>query len=474
MHLKLGNENEKKESFNLWKLVEHNIQMMLPEACHKRLQLLCHIDESVPIYFKGLRIYLERTLLNLLSNALKFTNKGYVAINVDVLPKENVVYRTGDKAQLRISVQDSGIGIPKDKLEIIFKNLSGLTPSCQGVCKVSELGLYMVKHCVKVMGGAIWVDSDVGKGSTFTMTFPLIVSDGADYETLSYDMQKTKVHTQTISSSKKNIPEESEQSDSAERILIVEDNLIAAKAVKTNINRLYPSFICDIAENGLRAVQMAQEHRYCFILMDIGLPDIDGIEVTKRIRVSSHRDVMQTAIIALTSYISTWDKKEEAFMAGMQDVFTKPLPPSSLESLMQQYVFKPKHKLVLCKETELIKSTIHENVQVIDRAKCLEQCGGDEGWLEELLSELASDLKLSQVRLEQFYAAHDYNALRAELHRVCGGLAYLTIPQLDKALAEFHKAVSVEPQNPKKLENSYEDLQQAMNAFWTRLELNNT
>jgi two-component system, OmpR family, aerobic respiration control sensor histidine kinase ArcB len=235
--------------------------------------------------------------------------------------------------------------------------------------------------------------------------------------------------------------------------------------VQSTITRAYSHCACDKAENGKKAVKMAEENNYDFILMDIGLPDIDGIEVTKQIRAFKNPQIAQVPIVALTAHASNKEMKEKALAAGMQDVLAKPLASSTLESLMRQYVFNLEEKLASGKETAKSPKD-QEKVVIIDWAKCLEQLGGDEKCLHELIAELVIDLKISQEKLAKSYADHDVLALRAELHRVRGGLAYLTLPQLDQAFAEFHAAVKATPQNSKHLEKLYSELQHAMHAFW--------
>jgi two-component system, OmpR family, aerobic respiration control sensor histidine kinase ArcB len=107
---------------------------------------------------------------------------------------------------------------------------------------------------------------------------------------------------------------------------------------------------------------------------------------------------------------------------------------------------------------------------IIDWPQCLEQYNGDEEFVRELLSDLAIDLKMSQEKLAKAYKIHDDEALRTELHRVRGGVVCLSLPQLDKALAEFHEAVKAKPQDPKHLEKTYSHLQQALKAFWGKLD----
>ena len=463
MRLESGKAPEREESFDLRELVEHNIEIMKPTARHKKLKLSYEIDDQIPVYFSGLRHYLDRTLLNLLSNALKFTDKGFVKINIQILGESPSAYLLGDQIKLKISVQDSGIGIPKDKFETIFEHFSRLTSSYQGIYKGAGLGLYTVKHYVEAMSAKLKVESEVGQGTCFIIILPLTVSDHSDREKVTYRIPRPKAApiVQTSLSVKEVI-----ETDVMARILIVEDNQIAAKAMQSTITRLYSHCACDRAENGEQAIKMAKENQYDFILMDIGLPDIDGIEVTKQIRALNNSRA-KVPIVALTGHGSDWERREEALAAGMQDVYSKPLITSVLESLMQNYVFNPEEQLVSPQPTT---ADMQQDIaSIIDWKQCLAQYNGDEACVLELLADLAADLRMSQTKLAKAYRAHDDKTLRDELHRVHGGVVCLTLPQLDKAIAEFHAAVKDTPQNPKHLEKTYLHLQQALSAFWKAL-----
>ena len=260
MRLESGKAPEKVESFNLRDLVEQNIEIMKPTARHKKLKLSYEIDDRIPVYFSGLRHYLDRALLNLLSNALKFTSKGFVKINIQILGKSRSAYLLSDKIKLKISVQDSGIGIPEDKFETIFEHFSRLTPSYQGTYKGAGLGLFTVKHYVAAMKAKIKVESQVGEGTCFTITLPLTVSDHSDREKSSNRAPIKKIASPQISAIQNQIA----KTEATVSILIVEDNLIAARSVQASINRL--NCASAVAADGRQAIEMVKKHDYDLVL----------------------------------------------------------------------------------------------------------------------------------------------------------------------------------------------------------------
>lgn len=471
MSLESGKVPEQAESFSLHELVEHNIELMRPVARHKKLTLICEMDEKIPSYVNGFHRYLDRTLLNLLSNALKFTEKGFVKIKLQLLNSPQSGFVVGDRIELKIVIEDSGIGIPQDKFETIFENFSRLTPSYQGLYKGAGLGLYTVKRYIEAMQATIDLESEVGKGSCFTIKLPLIVSDHSDREKISYRTPEKK-KDKPIQAAQKNTAKASINTEATVRILMVEDNLIAAKAAQSTIRHLYRDCACDRAETGQEAINLAQQNVYDFILMDIGLPDIDGIEATRQIRALSSRKHAQVPIIALTGHGSNWDKKEQALAAGMNEVFEKPLTESKLELLMQHFVFNPKQNEGSIEKTHSEKAGIQNIIPVIDWNQCLEQFNGDEAVVRELLVSLAMDLKLSQEKIAELYAANNEEALRAELHRLNGGIVYFSLPQLSQTLAAFHEAVKAKLQQAKRLEATYAAFHEAINTFLTTVQQN--
>lgn len=468
MSLEAGKVSEQPESFSLHELVEHNVELMHPIARHRKLELLCEIDATVPVYVSGLHHYLDRTLLNLLSNALKFTEKGFVKISVQMVSTHQSSFSIGEDVELTIVVEDSGIGIPQDKYETIFEHFSRLTPSYQGIYKGAGLGLFTVKQYIEAMQATIRVESEMGQGTRFIIRLPLTVSDHSDREKVSYrepvkkeplPIQPTAVVQQQQITASAN-----PGANATTRILIVEDNYIAAKGARGTIQDHYNHCACDIAGTGKEAIQMAQANHYDFILMDIGLPDIDGIEVTRQIRAFQAAERAQVPIVALTGHGSNWEKKEEALAAGMQEVYEKPLTKTKLDWLMQHYVFKPEYSERAIQEPKPKKTGKHL-IPAIDWEQCLMNFSGDETLVRELLASLAIDIQLTKEKVAEFYAAKDEAALRSELHRFKGGVDYLSLPQLTITLSAFHLAVKEKPQQAKKLEKTYLAFQEAMNAL---------
>ncbi|MBA2652420.1 MAG: response regulator [Tatlockia sp.] len=473
MSLESGHILEEPESFNLYDLIMHNINLLQPAAFHKKITLSSDIDRSIPTYVSGLRNYLDRTLLNLLSNALKFTEKGFVKIKVRFSGTHDLTYHPGDSLTLEISVEDSGIGIPKDKYETIFEHFSRLTPSYQGMYKGAGLGLYTVKRYIKAMNATIEVDSEVGQGTRFIVTLPLIVSDHSDREKEAPYVPKTaKIQDTQLTNTSK--PEEHTK-ENVSAVLIVEDNLLAAKSLQSLLTRL--NCASDHAVNGEQALMMVQTHDYDLVLMDVGLGDgMDGIETTKQIRRLNKPKLSQQPIIAVTGHANDPETREEALTAGMQDVCPKPLQQSTLETLLADYIYNrrkeqalPQKETKACvlewleqkdkfstssSDTSSLKGLSKylpdteeqlfelEQFSLLDVQKGLETLG-NEATLSEILQGMITIIPEQKAEIREAHDAGDWGAVEQLAHKIKGGAEYPGTIRMKYAcqyLERYHKA----------------------------------
>ncbi|MCP4474039.1 MAG: response regulator, partial [Gammaproteobacteria bacterium] len=471
--LESGQSKQTVESFAIRECLEHNKQLQQPVAQDKHLQLTYTISKHVPVYLTGIRSYLDRILLNLVSNGLKFTEKGLVHIHVSLKNDTEQQFKTGDTIQLKISVEDSGIGIPKDKFETIFEHFSRLTSSYNSGYKGAGLGLYAVKQYVNTMKGKIDVTSTVGKGSCFTVILPLTVSDHTDQKVPTIPLSETLNHqvSSILNTAERKKLHQSVSSETATRkVLIVEDHPLAAKAISLPLERNFNCAV-DIVGNGTDAVEIAKKGDYHLIFMDIGLPDFCGIEATKRIR-KFNQDV---PIIALTGHAGHSDKGQEAKAAGMQAILTKPAKPVELEHILQQY--SPDNKMT--NQSEFDPCSVPDHIldksefnDVINWGNCVQQCNGDPNYARNLLSELVEDFENNvKQALSEIYNRQDKTAMREELHRIRGGVCYFDLPQLERALEALHLTLYEKEISSEKVKKLYRALQQYIDTFcmtWRR------
>ena len=235
--------------------------LMQPPFVEKKLDFQVNVDKNMPLICTD-KIKIKLMIIDLISNALKFTKKGKVGLEINLLSREV------DKAKIEIRVNDTGIGIPEDKLDKIFDLLSRIHPSYEGQYSGSGIGLYLVKNTVELLGGEIKVQSEVGKGSCFivTFSFPLILNSSSQKQVLS--VEDGNLNGCIIKQ---------------KRVLIVEDDELNRHIIKKLLLSLnYHVLVESTGEAALETLKQTQA--FDWVLIDITLPNIKGTEVIIRYR----------------------------------------------------------------------------------------------------------------------------------------------------------------------------------------------
>lgn len=290
--------------FSLRKVVENLMEMMRSKADEKGLFLKCSKDNRVVEDLVGDSVRVNQVLLNLISNAIKFTSKGGVKLEVTTLEDDD------KNIKLRFSVSDTGIGIPLNKQDSIFDSFTQAEGDTTRKFGGTGLGLTIVKKLVHLMNGSVSVESTPGEGSTFIAELPF---------------EKAEIKAEAVSTSEEN---ETIEKIGHLNILLAEDNemnQILAKRVLNNFG-----FDVDIAENGKIALDMLREKEYDIILMDIMMPEMDGLEATKIIRHDFPEDKKGIPILAMTAFIFTESDDNKYLSSGMDDYILKPFNPDKL------------------------------------------------------------------------------------------------------------------------------------------------
>ena len=466
-------------------LFDQSIQLLQAVAHHKQLALSVHVAANVPAYLTGMRGYLERIVSNLIGNALKFTPQGFVRVAVSLAvetarPETSRSVAVGETISLLIRVQDSGIGLSSDQFETIFEPFSRLTPSYQGLYSGSGLGLFMVKKYVAAMHGHIAVTSRVNEGSCFSLTLPLVVAAAPTTpatEAVAATSFPCRDSSQRVSRSHstvqpvcaaKEVPVSATQDSRVNaaqeiqtQVLIVEDSRVAALAVEMILHSL--NCAVTVAASGAAALDTVQRQHYDLIIMDIGLPDMTGIALTRQIRALSKPPNAQVPIVALTGHAGQAERRRECLAAGMQAVLNKPTRKADLASILQQYVCDAARSHGPGLRALPRVTSAPEERPVIDWA-------ADKDRPEhtvKLLSLLAEDLPNTREQIAHAYQARDISALRAVLHYMRGGLAYVPLPQLKHAANAFHDIVTADAQKTAPSDTAHNALQQAIDQFLT-------
>lgn len=305
--------------FELRELVENTAEVLRARAHEKGLELNCHFAPDVPTVLAGDPVRMGAVITNLLGNAIKFTEKGEVGVHVENDPEANA------PGALRFRVYDTGIGIPPDKLDVIFDSFVQADSSITREYGGTGLGLTISRRLVELMGGRIWVESTLGQGSTFHFTARFEVPDQANARDLNRGSAQ-KILSLASSTTLKTRPL---------RILLADDSEDNRLLIRAYL-RDTPHQIT-IAEDGAVAVQKFVAGNYDLVLMDVQMPVMDGYAATKAIRKwQSERGVGPTAIIALTAY-ALKEEMQKSLDAGCTAHITKPIKKAQLlEAIYEQ------------------------------------------------------------------------------------------------------------------------------------------
>ncbi|MCX8026922.1 MAG: ATP-binding protein [Thermodesulfovibrionales bacterium] len=286
--------------FNIVKHIDEIVNMFKMQAMNKGLNLYTIIDDNVPTTIKGDSLRLKQVLMNLLSNAIKFTDTGSVELKVS---KEDFKDTSDDRVTLHFTVKDTGIGIEADKIDSVFDIFTQEAPSISRRYGGTGLGLSISKRLVEMMGGRIWVISKKGQGSEFHFT--------ADF-----DVVKEVHEDKTTSVSQFTMPQKKL------KILVVEDNQI--NQIVTSLLISHRGHDVQVVSSAKEAINVLREGIFDVVLMDVQMPDIDGIEATRMIRSDKSLPNPNIPIIAYTAHAMQEDKKR-CLDAGMDGYLTKPL-----------------------------------------------------------------------------------------------------------------------------------------------------
>ena len=296
------------EDFALDELVQ-NLRAMLSDQVHeKQLSFSVNLAPDVPLWLRGDALRITEVLINLLGNALKFTSRGGIILDVATDCRDGAAF-------LHFMVRDTGIGISAGELENLFQPFTQADSSISRRFGGTGLGLAISRQLARLMGGELWCESELGKGSVFHFLLPLARAVQARPDT---DAESRPL----------------EALPPGKRVLLAEDNLINQEIVRELLRRL--GVDCAVAENGRRALDLVSRERYDCVLMDIQMPEMDGLEATRRIRAMPGA-VSRIPVIAMTAGAAPEDVRR-SLAGGLNDHISKPLDPGELREKLNHWL----------------------------------------------------------------------------------------------------------------------------------------
>ena len=439
------------KKFELHKLINNVIDLYRTAADKKGLSLNCHIAQKVPAIVKTDNYRVQRVLINLIGNAIKFTPTGSITLNVSVLNQNK------NEAVLRFEVSDTGIGIPQEKKDYIYEKFTRGTPANNGIYKGSGLGLRIVKRFIEELKGDIDIQSEPNKGTTFYITFsveiPLSndnlepldpINDIDPEEELELDLDKLP----TLKKQDNKIILENDSSLDANKthMLLIEDDALAMYAAESCLKSL--GLQITTASSVEEAKEKLKQHKFDFVISDLGLPDGTGFDIVRYIKKDhTHSLNFNTPFFALTAH-SGKEKELEAADAGFVTLMTKPMTVPRLTSILK-------------KQASLPDTIIDWNFS--------KQQGFDDVTAKKLMDMLQNDLPVEVKNIKNAKKNNNIKQLREIMHKLKGSFCYCGVPKLRNVTNILHDAIK-DTDSLDKIDHLFNDFYKEVNAFLKEYE----
>jgi len=302
--------------FEVREVVDEGLSLLALQARQKGLTFAQQVDPGVPAVVAGDPQRLRQILVNLVGNAIKFTERGSITVTVS---------RSSGAAsavELQFSVADSGIGIPDDKRATVFDSFTQADGSISRRYGGTGLGLTICARLAEAMGGRVWVDSTPDRGSTFHVVLPFEVVQRQD-------RSEPKAHRepQAVPDRVAQLATDLAVNPAALRILVAEDSPVNQRLARALLTRR--GHVVMVANNGQEALDLLERETVDLVVMDVQMPDVDGLEAARRIRARERETGGHLPIIAMTAHAMLGDR-EKCLEAGMDEYVTKPIEPAAL------------------------------------------------------------------------------------------------------------------------------------------------
>lgn len=383
---------------------EYNLGLVLKDICSnmillrladKNVELIVHVKESLPRCFLGDETRIRQIYSNILTNAAKYTNRGYIRVNVDW-------EADGDEAVVKVSVEDTGSGIREESLPTLFDSFQRADMIKNRTIEGTGLGLAICKRLVEGMGGGISVKSTYGIGSVFSFHYRQKIADPSplgNYDYLELPIQAEHERKSFIAPLAK--------------ILVVDDNITNIKVAQGILN-MYQVRV-DTAMSGRECLEKLEKNNYHMVLMDQMMPEMDGIETTARIR--AHRDpgIRSLPVIALTANAIS-GTREMFLQNGFQEYISKPIALSSMEAVLKKFLPPDIIHFVDRSDENEDYSDVRISLPGVDVDEGLKNYGQDTGRYLQILKYICDDGPGHVQRLRDCLSSRNYRQYIYEVH----------------------------------------------------------
>ncbi len=383
--------------FDLLALIDELSSTLGSEARRKRLTLDIHFGSGVPRCIHGDELRIRQVLTNLLANAIKFTEQGKVDLIVDVQP-----------GALLFCVRDTGMGIAPDRLSSIFEPFTQADASMSRRFGGTGLGTTISKQLVELMGGRIWAESTLGQGSAFYVLLPFVAARGAIAQT------ERMTHVPILPPL---------------TILCVDDVAQNLELLSLLLSKQGHAVVS--ATNGGRALELVGQRHFDLVLMDVQMPEMDGLETTRRLRAAEAKSTARrTPVIAMTASVLNTDR-QAARAADMDGFASKPVEPAAL-------IVEIARVLGFLRTAATAREP--STRPVLDHIQGLQRWADNAAAYQQALQHLLVDCATVPKQLQQLAASEDLDSMRGLAHKTRGLAANLGAAQLTAALGELERA----------------------------------
>lgn len=383
------------------------------------------IDDNLPCRMIGDEVRLKQILINLLNNALKFTNEGHISLSMRGFDNNGI------STNIRVKVSDTGIGIKKENFGKLFKNFEQVDTKKNREVEGTGLGLSISKSLIQMMNGNITVESEYGKGTTFTIVISQKIDDNKKISQYSID---------TLADSTRG-PQKSVIYAPKAKILVVDDNKVNLDVAVHLLNhyKINP----DVATSGREAIMLINQNYYDLVFMDHMMPEMDGIEATAIVRSQGDGYSKELPIIALTAN-AIIGAKEMFIEKGLNDFLSKPIEIPELERILTEWLPKQlvsKNKVPDTKKTAASQiSTV--NIPGIDFSAGLAYYAGNKDAYVSVMKTFANSGNTAVTNIQQYFADRDYKNYTIEVHGLKSAslsIGAVSLSQLAKDLEQCGK-----------------------------------
>lgn len=395
--IEAGRMELEKHPFSIRKNVESLIATIRFKAEEKGLDLVLDMADDIPETLLGDGLRLNQILLNLVSNAIKFTAEGEVRVTTRLI---DII---GAQARIFFSVKDTGIGIESEHLETIFDSFTQAATDTTRLYGGTGLGLAIVKKLVEILNGAIMVKSKLGEGSEFIFEVEMEVADAQN----ATEAPEKEGRTLKVK-------------DLEARLLLAEDHPLNQLVTTEMLKGKWPSLEIEVAENGKQAIAMLEDKHYDLVLMDVQMPEMDGHTATRYIRSSMPAPTNELPILAFTAY-ATSGEAEKCLQAGMNDYVSKPVMAHILQDkIIDLLIAHPgfdNERIIFEKEAS---NTEQLNLNYLDAIT-----DDDNDLKTRMLGIMLDETPIELKRLEEQAAAANWDGVRATAHKMKSTMQFL-------------------------------------------------